>query len=496
MASSGSQQQQQQQQHGQGLPSISSLTNGLPRTAPISPDGQSLTDSTRDSGTWPQPQSKHNSANSQGLQVHTLLNPDDSPSRHSIPSTPLSARLPGSMHGGGSQLPSINQGFQDGPNRDSYPQRDSLGRELNRDSYRDSRDLAPHLDSRRSSVDSRMHQGFNSLYINGPASPYESANTSQVSLAASLRRPNGAPLSPLSARSSQRGHPAPRIAPPIMPVGRGPGVPDPTAAKPTQGYAWAFPDGPIPEEERRGSDSGESSNTGGPSRQNSFAASSIRSSIFSTDSQMPMGQRRFTEDEAATTHHHSLQHRTISGLQHEAMPPQGIGNYSRTPELRVSHKLAERKRRSEMKDLFEDLNKAVPSNGGTKASKWEILTKAIEYTRSQQHAERTLHAEVQRLQRDNEFGRETHKENDMLRTEIQVMREHLRRLEPNAPHIYGHFTSSLNAQQSQGNGAPGIALPPLNTASNVGQGPQGPASYNGGPAAAAMQGVEYGAYGR
>ena len=70
-----------------------------------------------------------------------------------------------------------------------------------------------------------------------------------------------------------------------------------------------------------------------------------------------------------------MQHRTIQSLQNEGMSPHGVGNYSRTPELRVSHKLAERKRRSEMKDLFEDLNKAVPSNGGTKASKWEILTK-------------------------------------------------------------------------------------------------------------------------
>ena len=70
-----------------------------------------------------------------------------------------------------------------------------------------------------------------------------------------------------------------------------------------------------------------------------------------------------------------MQHRAVQNVQNESMAQQQAGNYSRTPELRVSHKLAERKRRSEMKDLFEDLNKAVPSNGGSKASKWEILTK-------------------------------------------------------------------------------------------------------------------------
>ena len=211
-----------------------------------------------------------------GLHVSTLLNPDDSPpNRNSIPTTPLSARLPYSAQSGNSALPSINQGFHEAGNRDSHAS----------------------VDSRRSSVDSRMHQGFNSLYINNPQSPYESTNTSQVSLAASLRRPNGvAPLSPLSGRSNIRSHPPPRVAPPIMPIGRTPGQPDPTAARPTQGYAWAFPD--TVQEERRGSDS--DSSVGHVSRTNSFAASSVRSSIFSNDSQMPVGQRKFDDGKSRT----------------------------------------------------------------------------------------------------------------------------------------------------------------------------------------------------
>lgn len=267
----------------QALPSIASLTQSIPQSDAAQMQARQHHIDARDSGAWSmsQAQSKHSSgvSNTTNLQLQTILNAEDSPSRTSVADTPQSIRQPSQTP---QALPPFNHTFD---NRQSLDASSS------------------YLESRRSSVDSRMNAGMTHLAIS-PSSPYESQNTSRVSLVSSLQqqrgittdqRQSGPPLSPLGPRDSVRSNQAPRRAPVINPNPRSvSGMPDPMAAAPTKGFPWAFPD--AEPDERRGSSSGDSSiersTRSIPSRQNSFATS-INSSIYAEA--LPPGQKRFED---------------------------------------------------------------------------------------------------------------------------------------------------------------------------------------------------------
>ncbi|KAF9106882.1 hypothetical protein BGX29_008118 [Mortierella sp. GBA35] len=80
--------------------------------------------------------------------------------------------------------------------------------------------------------------------------------------------------------------------------------------------------------------------------------------------------------------------------------PRGETPYSRTPELKVSHKLAERKRRKEMKELFDELRDALPVDRSLKTSKWEILSKAVDYIASIKEEQEGMAKEVEALRQE------------------------------------------------------------------------------------------------
>lgn len=80
----------------------------------------------------------------------------------------------------------------------------------------------------------------------------------------------------------------------------------------------------------------------------------------------------------------------------------GMTPYSRSPELRVSHKLAERKRRKEMKELFDELRDQLPADRGMKASKWEILSKAIDFIAQLKQGHQDMSREIDMLRHELE----------------------------------------------------------------------------------------------
>ncbi|KAK4686112.1 hypothetical protein P7C73_g4019, partial [Tremellales sp. Uapishka_1] len=98
-----------------------------------------------------------------------------------------------------------------------------------------------------------------------------------------------------------------------------------------------------------------------------------------------------------------------SGSQNDLLSPgDKLGKdapFSRSPELRVSHKLAERKRRKEMKDLFDELREQLPADRGMKASKWEILSKAVDFISHMKAQHADMIREIEGLRRDLEIAR-------------------------------------------------------------------------------------------
>ncbi|KAJ2760948.1 hypothetical protein H4S06_001464 [Coemansia sp. BCRC 34490] len=60
------------------------------------------------------------------------------------------------------------------------------------------------------------------------------------------------------------------------------------------------------------------------------------------------------------------------------------GTVMTTAKIRTIHKLAERRRRREMKNLFDTLRKCLPIDKSIRLSKWEVLKKAIEVISAQE----------------------------------------------------------------------------------------------------------------
>ncbi|KAL9111365.1 MAG: hypothetical protein Q9227_004242 [Pyrenula ochraceoflavens] len=467
----------------QTLPSIAALTGGVSGGGPQpAPEKLNLSMSAvqRDSGAWSvAAQSTRSSAYSNNTGTF-LASSTQSPNRLSgserspyTPDTSIAPSSAGPQPSPGfpppqqsSTLPSINQSF-DGPG-----QRGSGG---------------DFVESRRSSIDSRVNQGMDRLALN-PTSPYGSASASQASIVSNLNRERGIrddfaksngyhpqrysgpqPMSPLGRLSGDHRNEYRRQAPAIM---ENPQREIYNAESPTRGLPYAFPDPDAPQRpvpphmERRGS-----------------AAESVGSSIWTTEStRLPPGQQELPQN----IHHHSLQHGRDMVGDPDSPGSSAPGAYSRTPELRITHKLAERKRRSEMKDCFEALRSRLPQSPSQKSSKWETLTRAIEYISS---LEKTNGRQDNMIQ-------ELHRQQGKMQMQMEEMSAQLGRIQQQSGQSFetvSHHQATPQAQQP-----PAFQNHYVNGLSDAGTNemPRGlPSIVNGfggpAPTLAPMQGIQY-----
>ncbi len=72
---------------------------------------------------------------------------------------------------------------------------------------------------------------------------------------------------------------------------------------------------------------------------------------------------------------------------------------SKTPKLKYSHKIAERKRRKDMNDTFEELKSLLPGRS-LRMSKWEILATAAEHIDTLRESRNKLLLERETLHRE------------------------------------------------------------------------------------------------
>ncbi|KAJ2804678.1 hypothetical protein H4R20_002405 [Coemansia guatemalensis] len=70
------------------------------------------------------------------------------------------------------------------------------------------------------------------------------------------------------------------------------------------------------------------------------------------------------------------------------------GTLMSSAKIRTIHKLAERRRRREMKNLFDTLRRCLPIDKTIRLSKWEVLKKAIEVISNQDAEIRMLRLHI------------------------------------------------------------------------------------------------------